>query len=136
MLLRQTTTSESRAQSSRWIGFYFSQHVVGKHVLEWLSKILVDTRQACQNNTVTMLHAKAPAELLIVDTISEVNMAELQAVGVPVSATQLSTSLSEKSDDLNVPNDTCLTEFFTKMGGLVYAANLCLRKEMRAMLVG
>ena len=48
------------------------------------------------------------------DTISEVKMAELQAVGVPVSATQLSTSLSEKSDDLNVPDDTCLTEFFMK----------------------
>ena len=44
----------------------------------------------------TLSMQTSSTKVVIVDTISEVKIAELQAVGVPVSATQFSTSLSEK----------------------------------------
>ena len=64
-------------------------------------------------------------------------VAELQAVGVPVSASQLSTSLSEGQRlALAFQMITCLTEFFPRIGRIgLWSGPPASKKEMRGMLV-
>ena len=68
-------------------------------------------RELVEMTSITTLHAKALAELLNAERVSAVEIvAELRAVGVPVSATQLSTSLSEGQRwALAFQTTTCLT---------------------------